>query len=182
MKNIILAIVSTAAILSVLPASAQYGRGGRGPGYGGPGYGGPGYGGHRDRIVLNYYDQAFRGQNTLYIKQKIRQQYPRLSPRHLQIERVVLVAKSRHGRGQASALIGGRESRSENVFGNPQDFHHDVPYTFSRIPFHNYSYNAQGPLQIYLRGNIKVRKVVAMAVRVAQVDLAVVVVATSTHY
>ncbi len=114
------------------------------------------------RLVLDYDDQHYRGQNTLFLKRKARQQHPGVSLRDKELISVRLVAKSRFGRGQATLTVGQTDSYPETVGGNPDEFDNPRPYTFDRIRFNNPANSSQGRWQIQLRGNFKIRKVVLL--------------------
>ena len=110
------------------------------------------------KITLDYYGEKFRGQNTLFLKRKIKQKYPGMNLRNKDLKKVVLFAKSKHGRGQAKLVVGQESSYSETIGGYPEEFHGYGGY--DRIVFENPSWDSHGRWQIKLRGNIKVEKVV----------------------
>jgi hypothetical protein len=115
----------------------------------------------RKKLVLDYDGEQFRGQNTLFLKKKIKQMYPMMKLNNKKIASVVLVAKSKQGRGQASLKVGQSVSDSETVYGEPMDFFDNSSYTFDQVFLENPSYyNTQGVWQIKLKGNIKVQKVI----------------------
>lgn len=114
----------------------------------------------RDRLVLRFHDDQFRGQNTLYLKREIRNQHPRVRVRDLKLESVRLVAKSKLGRGTATLNVGGRSSYAETINGSQYDFDSSDRWTFDRVDLYPSGRRTSGAWQIDLRGNIKVREVV----------------------
>lgn len=118
----------------------------------------------QQRLILEMGDAHYRGQNTIFLKREIKARYPHLRLVNFDIKRVRVVAKSRHGRGQVSLMVGGVEADRATIYGTPQDFHVDRPYTFDRIVMQNF-HRSQGAWQLALRGNIKVRRVVVVVNR-----------------
>lgn len=118
----------------------------------------------RDRIVLEYHDSHLRsdrgGPATLFLKKTLRDQYPWVEVEDLDLRRVVLVAKSRHGRGEAYLRVGHRMTETYPVHGRPNEFRDDRRRSFDRIQFTNPSHDSSGPWQIDLHGNFVVRQVV----------------------
>lgn len=118
----------------------------------------------RERIVLDFddsYYHATKGETaTLFLKRELRQQYPGLRFRESDLRKVVLIAKSKKGRGKAHLRVGQNRSRSVRVDGRPNQFHDNRRHSFDRIKLHNPSHNSSGPWQIKLNGNFVVRKVV----------------------
>ena len=113
------------------------------------------------RVVIQMGSQHFRGQNTIFLKKEIKQQNTYLNLQNKQIEKVIVVAKSKHGQGHATLSIGGEYLGREVIDGSPYDFHNNDKYTFSRAVLEASNYGQeQGPWQIKLSGNIKVNKVV----------------------
>ncbi len=157
-RNFVLAVFSLALMVLVGQTLANHNTGDRFD--------------HRDwgrgqRIILRFNDLHLRGTNVLHLKQEIRHQHPGLRMRGMRVTQVNLVAKSKHGRGQARLIVDGYETYSEIVNGNPYDFHNMDPFTFDKIGFRNPnpSRMGRGPLQIKLQGNIIVRKVVLKVMR-----------------
>ncbi len=118
----------------------------------------------RDRIVLEFEDRHIRSNRgeweTLHLKRMLREQYPWVEVDNLDLRRVVLIAKSRHGRGEAQLRVGNRTTEVQPVPGHPGEFRDDRRYTFDRVNFSNPSHGSNGPWQLDLQGNLIVRKVV----------------------
>ena len=119
------------------------------------------------RIVIDMYDQVYQGrQSVLPLKRLIKRQHPRMNMDNFNLVRVRLVAKSRHGRGQANLVVGRWQSNSQTIGGRPVDWNWDRPRSFDRIVFHNQvRRDDEKRWQIHMRGNIKVRKVVVVLER-----------------
>ena len=116
--------------------------------------------GQNRRFEIPMYGEQFKGQNTIYIKQELKKQFPRLKIAKWDLKRVVLVAKSKKGQGKAYLQVGRFDSRTEFIDGNRFDFQ-DRGY-FHRIPFEA-PRRDNGKWQIHLKGNVKVKKIVVVA-------------------
>ncbi len=116
------------------------------------------------RLVINMGDAHYKGNKDkiIYLKQELRNAYPRLDLRNMDLERVSFVAKSKHGRGTAELHVGYSVQDVKNIDGSPRSFYSSRPRSFDRINMSNYG-NSQGNWQIHMFGNIKVRKVVVFA-------------------
>lgn len=114
----------------------------------------------RHRVELDFAGQRYRGDNTLYLKRALLEQYPSFRFRGKQLKKVILFAKSRRGMGSATLKVGDDLSVAEIVDGNRREFRIDEPYTFYKLIFQNPSYDSRGVWQILLKGNIKVSKVI----------------------
>ncbi len=109
-----------------------------------------------DQNIIGYENRAA----TLYLKRSIKQQYPWVDVSNLDLQRVVLVAKSNLGRGHAKLRVGDRFTAMQRVDGNPYAFRSDRAYSFDRVGFVNPTFNSRGPWQVDLKGNFIVRKVI----------------------
>ena len=93
----------------------------------------------------------------------------RISPnfrlRNADLIRVKLVAKTKHGRGTATLVVGQQQSNAIMVDGIPQDFHRNQRYTYDRVFIDNPSWDSMGKWQIHLRGNFKIKRVVVVVER-----------------
>lgn len=114
----------------------------------------------RRDLDINFNDQIFHNNGTIFLKQEINRQYPGVRLERADLVNVRLVAKSRMGQGTAALRVGPQTSRPVVVRGRPQDFNSSQPNTFDRIDFRNPSRNSAGVWQMELNGNIKVRRVV----------------------
>jgi len=117
-----------------------------------------------ERYVLNFNDSQIRGHagqpSTLLLKKSLKQQYPSANVSNMELRRVVLVAKSKMGRGGAQLRVANRATPTQKVDGHPRSFQKKQPRSFDRIGFRNPSNNSRGPWQVNLKGNLIVRKVV----------------------
>jgi hypothetical protein len=118
----------------------------------------------RQQFVLNFNDSQLSGDNrqpaTLFLKKSLKQQYPWVKIDHMELRRVVLVAKSGIGQGGAQLRVGDRSTALHQVYGHPATFRDYRPYTFDRISFSNPAWNSDGPWHVDLRGNFIVRQVI----------------------
>lgn len=118
----------------------------------------------RQRYVLEFDDvhiQGYRGEPaTIFLKKAFRQQYPSLELTDMGLRKIVLVAKSKKGHGEAQLRVGEYLSESSAVAGRPIDFRDRRKITFDRVRLINPSSSSYGPWQLQLQGNFIVRKVV----------------------
>jgi hypothetical protein len=118
----------------------------------------------RERFVLDFNDSHISGHRgepaTLYLKRSLKQQYPRAEISKMDLRKVVLVAKSKKGRGGAQLRVGKRATSMQEVNGHPGSFQNNRRHSFDRVNFQNPSNNSRGPWQVDLKGNFIVRKVV----------------------
>ncbi|BHH85396.1 hypothetical protein [Desulforhopalus sp. 52FAK] len=120
----------------------------------------------QERYVIDFNDSHIRGHRgekaTIYLKKSLKAQYPWVRISDLELEKVVLVAKSKMGRGGAGLRVGRWTTDMYGVDGSPRHFHEKGRYTFDRVKFWNPSKNSNGPWQLEIKGNLIVRKVVLM--------------------
>lgn len=118
----------------------------------------------QERFVLDFNDSHIRSHKgeaaTIFLKKSLKEQYPWVQISDLKLKKVVLVAKSKKGRGRAGLRVGKWATDMYEVDGSPRSFHNGDRYTFARVKFWNPSHGSRGPWQIGLRGNFIVRKVV----------------------
>lgn len=119
----------------------------------------------RERFVLDFGDSHFRGNPTLFLKRELLNQYPGINIGDYTLRRVVLVAKTKAGRGSAQLRVGPELSRHYRVDGAPRSFHSHHRDSFDRIRISNPFRDSWGPWQLFLQGNFKVRKVVLVLER-----------------
>lgn len=111
------------------------------------------------RLQLPYYGEQMRGQNTLYLKQRINNAYPGINLRQAELEKVILVAKTKHGGGKVALRVGPNVGYDMRVGGDPYDFNERGHYY--RVRMENYD-GSRGAWQLKLRGNFKIKKVVVV--------------------
>ncbi|MCB0421787.1 MAG: DUF3011 domain-containing protein [Bdellovibrionales bacterium] len=150
---IMLATVSASIVFAEAPGQDETDRRGR------PGY--PGHPGQLKEFALEYRGQHFSGNSTLFLKQKLQQQYGNVAVNAYEVEGVRLVAKTQHGQGSAQLKVGQWMSQPKRIYGNPQDFNRDLPRNWDRVDFDNHSRGDDfGVWQMHLTGNFKVQRVV----------------------
>lgn len=116
--------------------------------------------GENQRLEIDFGGQLFRGESTIFLKQEIQRKHPRINFNKWDLKRVVLVAKSARGFGEAYLQTGREQSRVETVDGNRSDFQSRGNY--HRIPFPAPGQD-KGKWQIHMKGRIKVKKVIVVA-------------------
>ena len=113
------------------------------------------------KIMLRLNGQHLRGQNTIMLKKELKMQNPGINIQEMELMKVKLIAKSKHGGGMAKLKVGSSVSYQERISGTPADFHYEAPFTYDELTFTNPGFGgSQGPWQILLNGNIKVKAVV----------------------
>ncbi|EQC51769.1 hypothetical protein [Bacteriovorax sp. DB6_IX] len=107
---------------------------------------------------IKMHDQQFRGENTLHLKQLIKDQHPGAQLGNQRINLVQLTAKSKNGNGRVKLLVDGMVEDADRVDGREYDFHDAHRSTFDYVVLT--SINTQrGPWHLDLKGNIKVRTI-----------------------
>ncbi len=118
----------------------------------------------RERYVLDFDDSQIRGFHrepaTIFLKRALKEQYPYVNIKQMELRKVVLVAKTKRGRGGAELRVGQDRTNNYQVYGNPWDFKRSSRHTFDRVRFDNPARDSRGPWQMDLWGNFVVRKVV----------------------
>lgn len=115
----------------------------------------------KQKIVLQYNGQEFRGHNTLFLKKEILMQSNK-NITGAKIVAIKIIGKSRRGRGAAILSVSGTQSYAYNLNGNPQDFYSRENYTYDRVRINNPSYSSHGRWQVIFKGNIRLKKVVVI--------------------
>jgi hypothetical protein len=117
-----------------------------------------------DRLVLDFADShicSTQGYaSTLYLKKALLEQYPGINISDYRLREVVVVAKTKVGRGDVQLRVGPEVTGRYRVAGSPGGFHSNHPRSFDRVGIHNPFDDSWGPWQLLLNGNFKVRKVV----------------------
>lgn len=121
----------------------------------------------QERYVLDFNDthiRHYRGESaTLYLKKALTRQYPKVDVSDMRLKKVVLVAKSKHGRGDAQLRVGSFLSDYYSVDGHPSYFRDQRRHSFDRVRIHSPAVkNGRGPWQVNLWGNFVVRKVIVV--------------------
>ena len=118
----------------------------------------------QERFVLDFNDSHIRGHQgklaTIFLKKNLKEQYPWVKVKGLELKKVILVAKSKRGRGAAGLRVGKWATDMSEVGGRPRSFHDSDRSSFDRVRFWNPSQSSRGPWQLGLQGNFIVRKIV----------------------
>ncbi|GIL16981.1 MAG: hypothetical protein BroJett040_07320 [Oligoflexia bacterium] len=123
------------------------------------------YWGQPETVEINYWGRETQGSTTLFLRQDLTRQRPYFNQQNFEIERILLIAKSEFGRGEAQANIGGQLSQWRLIGGRPGDFYSRNPRTYYHIDFYNPGRMTQGAWQINLNGHIMVDRVVLIGYR-----------------
>lgn len=117
-----------------------------------------------EKFVIDFQDshiKGFRGDEaTIFLKRSLKNQYPWVDIDRLDLKKVILVAKTRHGQGSASLRVGKWSTDMYRVEGSPRGFRDHDHRSFDKLRLSNPSHGSRGPWQIDLRGNFIVRKVI----------------------
>lgn len=151
-------LIGALSLITAASAFAQYG-GNRGGMYGG-GYGQYGHQLEQIPIELN---QHLTGVNIIPIKMELKRQHPNIDIQNLEVESVRVVAKSARGMGEAVLISGQQASYPVTIKGTPGMFQHDTPASYDRVLIQNPSHSSFGKLQLELKGNIKIKRLVVIA-------------------
>ena len=111
------------------------------------------------RVRIPYNDQLFKGSNTLTLKRELNAMGYDL--RDAKLMRVVVVAKSRRGQGQAKLVVGQKFAETQTI-GQAQNglgFQSTRPKSYNRLRFRP-NVRARGKWQVQLQGRIKVKAVI----------------------
>lgn len=111
-----------------------------------------------DKIVLNMNDAHYTRSSEIMLKQLVKQTYPHINLRRLDLDKVTIVAKSRAGQGTATLKVGQSYSAPVQLAGG--NFQSNAPASYDREVIFNPSFGSGGAWQLLLRGNIKVKKIV----------------------
>lgn len=118
----------------------------------------------QERFVLDFNDSHIRGHKgegaTIFLKRSLKEQYPYVQVSDLELKKVVLVAKSKKGRGGAELKVGKWVTNTYEVGGASGAFRGNGRNSFDRVTLWNPSRSGKGLWQLGLRGNFIVRKVV----------------------
>lgn len=128
--------------------------------------------------VLNYNNVKMissQGQDTLKLKQKLKATYPGIQLQKMELMSVMMVGKTKHGQGWAELRVGQSYSPNQTVKGKPFKFQSGADKSYDRILFENPKTNSQGPWQIKLQGQFRVKHVVVeLSKKIVQKNLQLV--------
>ena len=113
------------------------------------------------RVRIDMGGQLMTQESTIFLKRELRRMG--YDVRNADLKRVVLVAKSKRGRGQAKLVVGQNATFADNVgpAQNGLGFQSERPASYNRIPF-RHSGDSRGRWQIQMRGRIKVKAVIVV--------------------
>jgi hypothetical protein len=97
---------------------------------------------------------------TLLLKKELKNSYPDLDISTLELKKVIVVAKSKKGRGTVQLRIGREVSAEHIISGVPHAFQDPSNHTFGQISIRNTSDMNSGPWQLQFSGNIILRKII----------------------
>lgn len=123
----------------------------------------------KEKFVLDFGDSYFRGMHgggaVLHLKRALKQQYPWVDVSDYRLKKVVLVAKTKFGRGHAQLRVGPEFSDRYRIKGRPHSFNDNRKKTFDRVNIRSPYHDSWGPWRLQLHGIFKVKKVVLVAER-----------------
>lgn len=111
------------------------------------------------RVRIPFNGELFTQDSTIALKRELNAMG--YDMRGAQLERVVLVAKSRRGRGNAYLVTGQNTTASQTIDTAPLGFafQDEMPRSYNRLRFFPQG-NTRGRWQIQMRGRIKVKAVI----------------------
>jgi len=111
------------------------------------------------RIRIPMGGELFTQSSTLFLKREL--QALGHNVRGKKLKKVVLVSKSKRGRGQAELMVGQSSMGSKNVAGSQGGlgFQNDRPASYNRVKW-NLNGRTPGAWQIHMNGRIKVKAVI----------------------
>lgn len=117
-----------------------------------------------ERLPIQLYGKEFRamrGQDTVPLRALLERAYGRGITAGRELVRVVVVAKSRFGRGQMQLLVGNSISYPQTVYGQPA--YYDYPGGYYRLFFDNPAGPfSEGVWQLKLQGLIRIERIVVI--------------------
>lgn len=120
----------------------------------------------REKFVLDFDDSRIEGRRgaptPLFLKKELRRQYPGIDVTELQLHEVIVVAKSRKGRGEVQLKVGPESSSLYRIEGHPRQSYRSDSHSFSRVSIINPFPQSWGPWQLLVSGNVTVRKVIVV--------------------
>ena len=116
---------------------------------------------NQKRLEIHLGGMHLKGENRIALKREIKANYPRINLKRYNLKRAILFAKTKHGKGKAKLRVGDYYTDYKKVGGtHPRLFRQDTGY--KRVGFRSPKFGAQGPWQIWTKGNFKVLKVVVV--------------------
>lgn len=112
------------------------------------------------KVELQFGDRHLQGENTIFLKQDLKDQFPGLKLNRLSLDKIRVVAKSKQGQGKAKLQVGNEETFIYQIGGDPGSFSSSLPASFDRVDINRPGYDSEGVWQLHLKGNIVLRKVV----------------------
>lgn len=118
----------------------------------------------KERYVIDFGDRHISkhkgARATIFLKKSLKEQYPWLDLNKSELRKVVLVARSRNGRGAVQFRVGDWLTGMHPIKGSSHSFTKRPRVPFDRIAFHHPTGKSRGPWQLHLKGNVIIRKVI----------------------
>jgi hypothetical protein len=116
---------------------------------------------------VKMFDQQFRGENTIKLKQLLKDQHPGLNLNRHKLSVVMLDAKSKRGNGHVKLMVGGVMADSDMIDGREYDFNDRHRSTFDTVSLINTT-GVKGAWQLQTKGNIKVRSISVLTTEISK--------------
>ena len=155
------------ALLLVLSSTVVFAQRGRSSGQQAAGV--------QQQLLLELNEHS-RGLESISIKQEIKARYPQVDIQDLEIDGVMLMAKSKQGNGEATLVVGQSASYPVRVGGRPADFQIDSMRSFTRIQITSPSRSSEGKWQIETKGNVKVKAIIVLVTKVPATKVETVII------
>lgn len=113
--------------------------------------------------LLPKYSGSFEGEKgTLFLKKMMRRQYPQLDVTSFHLHKVMLLARSKNGRGGAQLRVGPEFSQLHKIRGRTEKFQRKARDLYSWVHIDNPFFKSWGPWQLNLFGKVKVEKIIVV--------------------
>lgn len=112
-----------------------------------------------ERVRIPMHGEIAKGENTIYLRAELDDMGVDLHKRRL--KRVILVAKSKRGKGKATLQLGQKMKPTKDVLAakNGYVFHDEARQSYNRVIW-NANRKSSDIWQIHLKGRIKVKAVI----------------------
>lgn len=115
-----------------------------------------------ERVMLDFKDEPVYTTKSssiiINLKQELRKQYPHLVPDERQLQKVILTAKSKFGKGTVQLQVNRVEHNHQTIPGSEYQFTNPARHTFAKTHLTNRADSSKGVWRLIFSGNFVVRK------------------------
>lgn len=113
-----------------------------------------------NEVTLDFDDAHIKGKNVIFLKKALKDQYPNLNFKNQKLKQIVVLGKSKRGKGKIQMRVGNWTSNTEIIDGNTHDFNKRYNDSFNYISLDNNHEYSDGKWQLLTKGNLKIRKII----------------------